>query len=416
MGRVKREAIVACMTCPLCKNILRDATTISECLHTFCRKCICIKLSDEELERCPICKIDLGCAPEEKLRPDHILQDLRVKIFPYKRRKLNSPEAVSSIALPERRKERSLSSLVVDTPKVSPKTTLTGKRSKATARKSLRGSSFSIQKQVKKEEDYGSDSESFNSRETLTKFSQTIRQNFSNGEPSTHSTPNIGTDDGASTREGKADLWKPLNFLVEVANRSKSSKSTSQEPASKSEPTNGPKTKGLSSRTKRKTNDKKNSNGLHPPESANSKKLLSSQKKADSSGKSNISLQAVLDSNSIRHDRKSNPVWCSLVASKDLEDYRSLPQISASFLRIKDGSISVSFIQKYLMRKLDLPSEDEVEIRCRGEPVIPTLQLYKLIELWLQTISTSEKISATIGSSAEEFVMVLGYARRPASS
>ncbi|XP_074368243.1 E3 ubiquitin protein ligase DRIP2-like [Apium graveolens] len=59
------------------------------------------------------------------------------------------------------------------------------------------------------------------------------------------------------------------------------------------------------------------------------------------------------------------------------------------------------------MRKLDLPSEDEVEIRCRGEPVIPTLQLYKLIELWLQTISTSEKICATIGSSAEEFVMVL---------
>lgn len=412
---MKREAIVACMTCPLCKNILRDATTISECLHTFCRKCICNKLSDEELEHCPICKIDLGCVPEEKLRPDHILQDLRAKIFPYKRRKLDLTEAVSSIALPERRKERSLSSLVVNIPKVSPKTALTGKRSKATARKSLRGSSFSIQKQVKKEEDYGSDSESFNSRETLTKFSQNIRQNFSNGEPSSHSTQNIGTDDGASTREGKADLWKPLNFLVEVANRSKSSKSTSQEPVSKSEPTNGRKTKGLSSRTKRKTKDRQNSTDLHPPESAKLK-LLSSQKKADTSGKSNISLQAVLDANSIRHDRKLNPVWCSLVASKDLEDYRSLPQISASFLRIKDGSTSVSFIQKYLMRKLDLPSEDEVEIRCRGEPVIPTLQLYKLIELWLQTISTSEKISATIGSSAEEFVMVLGYARRPASA
>lgn len=89
---------------------------------------------------------------------------------------MDPPEAISSIALPERRKERSLSSLVVNTPKVSPKTALTGKRSKATARKSLRGSSFSVQKHVKKEEDYESDSESFNSRETLTKFSQTIRQ------------------------------------------------------------------------------------------------------------------------------------------------------------------------------------------------------------------------------------------------
>ncbi|KAL8148897.1 hypothetical protein AgCh_006051 [Apium graveolens] len=288
-----------------------------------CRKCICNKLSEEELERCPICKIDLGCVPEEKLR----------------------------------RKESSLSSLVVNTPQVSPKTALTGKRSKATARKSLRSSSFSIQKQVKKEEDYG-----------------------------------------------------------KVANRSKSSKSTSQEPASIAEPANGSKTKGLSIRTKRKTKDKKNSTGLHPPESAKSENLLSSQKKTDTSGKSNISLQAVLDSNITRHDRRLNPVWCSLVASKDLEDYRSLPQIPASSLRIKDEGTSVSFIQKYLMRKLDIPSEDEVEIRCRGEPVIPTLQLYKLIELWLQTISTSEKISATIGSSAEEFVIVLGYARRPASA
>lgn len=32
--KVKREAIAACMTCPLCNKLLRDATTISECLHT----------------------------------------------------------------------------------------------------------------------------------------------------------------------------------------------------------------------------------------------------------------------------------------------------------------------------------------------------------------------------------------------
>lgn len=32
--KVKREAIATCMTCPLCNKLLRDATTISECLHT----------------------------------------------------------------------------------------------------------------------------------------------------------------------------------------------------------------------------------------------------------------------------------------------------------------------------------------------------------------------------------------------
>ncbi|KAG2308635.1 hypothetical protein Bca52824_028383 [Brassica carinata] len=65
------------------------------------------------------------------------------------------------------------------------------------------------------------------------------------------------------------------------------------------------------------------------------------------------------------------------------------------------------------MRKLDLKSETEVEIRCMGEPVIPTLQLRSLVELWLQTTtSKNERVTASIGSSAKEFVMVLVYARK----
>ncbi|XP_017238267.1 E3 ubiquitin protein ligase DRIP2 [Daucus carota subsp. sativus] len=407
MVSVKREALVACMTCPICNHIFRDATTISECLHTFCRKCICKKLSDEELERCPVCDIDLGVVPEEKLRPDHNLEDLRAKIFPYKRRKLDPSEDLSSFALPSRRKEKSLSSLVVNSPRVSSKTALTGRRSKAPVRKPLRGSSFSVEKQIKKEENFAS----FISRETPTK------QNSSNGEPSSHSTPNIGTENGASTGEGKVNVWKPLNFLVEAANRNKSAKFTSQGSTSKSQPTNAAKAKQLAFRNKRKIEDENYSTGIHLPESRKPKRIQWLHHKKESTfGKTNLSPQEVLDACNIRHEKRLNPVWCSLVASKDLEDYRSLPQISASFLRIKDGSISVSFIQKYLMRKLNLPGEDEIEIRCRGEPVVPTLQLHKLIELWLQKISSSEKVSAKIGSSAKEFVMVLGYARKPPSA
>ncbi|BAH92280.1 Os03g0632800 [Oryza sativa Japonica Group] len=69
---VKRELLARCMTCPLCGRLLRDATTVSECLHTFCRKCIYEKLNDEEVESCPVCKIDLGCTPVEKLRDGNI--------------------------------------------------------------------------------------------------------------------------------------------------------------------------------------------------------------------------------------------------------------------------------------------------------------------------------------------------------
>lgn len=112
-------------------------------------------------------------------RPDHNLQDVRAKIFPFKRRKVKAPEAVPSVTLPVRRKERSLSSLVVSTPRVSTQTTMTGRRTKAVARKSsaLRGSSFSIEKPIKKEEDSVEDHpESSSSPETLNKFTQNVRQ------------------------------------------------------------------------------------------------------------------------------------------------------------------------------------------------------------------------------------------------
>ncbi|RVW96083.1 E3 ubiquitin protein ligase DRIP2 [Vitis vinifera] len=32
--KVRRETIAACMTCPLCNKLLKEATTISLCLHT----------------------------------------------------------------------------------------------------------------------------------------------------------------------------------------------------------------------------------------------------------------------------------------------------------------------------------------------------------------------------------------------
>ncbi|KAM7252136.1 hypothetical protein ACFE04_024019 [Oxalis oulophora] len=82
-----------------------------------CRKCIYEKLSDEGVDSCPVCEIDLGCLNVEKLRPDHNLDDIRAKIFPYKRKKIETvPEVMSP---PAKRKEGSLSSLAVNAPKGS---------------------------------------------------------------------------------------------------------------------------------------------------------------------------------------------------------------------------------------------------------------------------------------------------------
>ncbi|KAK4418350.1 E3 ubiquitin protein ligase DRIP2 [Sesamum alatum] len=417
--KVRREAVAPCMTCPLCHKLFRDATTIIECLHTFCRKCIYKKLSDEELECCPICNIDLGCVPLEKLRPDHNLQDVRAKIFPYKRLKVKAPEVVTPVTLPAKRKERSLSSLVVSTPRVSTQSGMTGRRSKSIARKASKGSSFTIEKPVKKEDDSLEDHpESSSSPETLNKFTQSTRQNSAASEPSNHPSPDKGRENGSGAWEGKVDLWKPLNCLVEAANRSKSSKFSIQGSIGKSDTLHSHDNEGLLNKTKSKdrqkskVQDEKNCSDDTPPESERPKKLRRvRQKKARNFGEFRVPPQVVLDAASSKFERRNYPIWFSLVSDEQEGDAQPLPQIAASYLRIKDGSIPVSFIQKYLKMKLDLASEDEVEIKCMGQAVIPTLTLNNLVDLWLQT-TTTDRVSATMGSSAKDFVMVLGYARR----
>ncbi|KAL6647599.1 hypothetical protein ACP70R_015036 [Stipagrostis hirtigluma subsp. patula] len=85
--RVRCSSVAPRVTCGLCGGILRDATTVSECLHSFCRKCIYQKLSDEDIKCCPICSTNLGCAPLEKLRADRVLQRIKSMMFPAKKRK-----------------------------------------------------------------------------------------------------------------------------------------------------------------------------------------------------------------------------------------------------------------------------------------------------------------------------------------
>ncbi|CAN4093342.1 unnamed protein product [Withania somnifera] len=417
--KVKRDMIAACMTCPLCHKLFRDATTISECLHTFCRKCIYKKLSDEETQCCPICNIDLGCVPLEKLRPDHNLQDVRTKVFPYKRRKVNAPEIMPSVPVPVRIKERSLSSLVVSTPRVSTQTGMTGRRSKSVARKALRCSTFSFEKPPKKEDGSGEvQLDSSSSAETSNKFTQNIRLNSSSVEPSSHPTSYKVTENGSERWEGKVDLWKPLNCLVEAANRSKSSRVTSHGSTVKSGTLYFHDREGHVRKSKVKEHGQKlkikddNNGDPAPPEldkPKNSRRIR--QKKESVSGEFNISPQTVLDISTSRCERRIYPIWFSLVADEDQAGNAPLPQISASYLRIKDGNVPVSFIQKYLVRKLDLKSEDEVEIRCMGQPIVPSLLLNSLVDMWLQT-ATSERIPVIIGSSAEDFVMGLAYARK----
>ncbi|KAG4981929.1 hypothetical protein AAZX31_10G031200 [Glycine max] len=418
--KVKRDAIAACMTCPLCNKFLKEATAISLCLHTFCRKCIYDKIADEELENCPVCNIDLGIVPLEKMRPDNILQDLRNKIFPFKKRKEKAPVSVSSALLPARRKERSLSSLVVSTPRVCTQSTMTGRRTKPARKASgLQGSSFSIEKLIKKEEELLEDHQDNScSPDTSNKSAKNGGQSLSPCKNS-QSICNREPQNGAEPHEAKWDLWKTLNYLAEAASRSKPFKSNVQASDAKLESMKVTdsdakvlKAKIKEKKRKAKVEDEKIITDHVSSDTAKPNKLRRVRpRKEPVFGESRISPQAVLDATD-RNLLWNDSIWFSLAASENQEGDAPLPQIPSNYVRIKNGSIPVSFIQKLLMKKLGLNSEDEVEIKCMGHPVLPSLQVQNLVDSWLDMAASGHRIPATIGSSGKDFVMILTYGRK----
>ncbi|XP_056617486.1 polycomb group RING finger protein 6 isoform X1 [Triplophysa dalaica] len=97
--------------CALCNGYFIDATTITECLHTFCKSCIVKHFFYSN--RCPNCAIVVHqTQPLYNIRPDRQLQDIVFKMVPYlegdersricefyKKRGLEVPKAVAAPAV-----------------------------------------------------------------------------------------------------------------------------------------------------------------------------------------------------------------------------------------------------------------------------------------------------------------------------
>ncbi|XP_060698135.1 polycomb group RING finger protein 6 isoform X1 [Hemiscyllium ocellatum] len=67
--------------CPVCGGYFIDATTITECLHTFCKSCIVKHF--EHSNRCPKCNIVVHqTQPLYNIRLDRKLQDIVYKLVP----------------------------------------------------------------------------------------------------------------------------------------------------------------------------------------------------------------------------------------------------------------------------------------------------------------------------------------------
>lgn len=69
------------LTCFLCGGYFRDAHTIAECLHSFCKSCLFREYNKGSI-KCPKCYINLGPDPYPVTIYDRTLQELVDKIFP----------------------------------------------------------------------------------------------------------------------------------------------------------------------------------------------------------------------------------------------------------------------------------------------------------------------------------------------
>lgn len=67
------------ITCPLCRGYYIDATTIVECLHSFCRSCIIKHLRAKSY--CPVCEMMINSA-KPNIKLDKALQDIVYKLVP----------------------------------------------------------------------------------------------------------------------------------------------------------------------------------------------------------------------------------------------------------------------------------------------------------------------------------------------
>ncbi|KAK4265094.1 hypothetical protein QN277_026192 [Acacia crassicarpa] len=105
--------------------------------------------------------------------------------------------------------------------------------------------------------------------------------------------------------------------------------------------------------------------------------------------------------------RPHSGIWFMLQASPNQAKEPFLPQIPKSYLRIKDGRMTVRLLLKYLVNKLRLQSESEIEIRCRGQQLGPLLTLEDVRDnIWSPMTPT-----LLSDSSTTDHIMVLYYGR-----
>jgi len=79
--KLKLKSLNSHITCKICKGYFVNATTVTECLHTFCKTCLVKYL--EENNTCPQCDIVIHQShPLQYISHDRTMQDIVYKLVP----------------------------------------------------------------------------------------------------------------------------------------------------------------------------------------------------------------------------------------------------------------------------------------------------------------------------------------------
>ncbi|XP_034692139.1 protein LAX PANICLE 2-like isoform X1 [Vitis riparia] len=115
--------------------------------------------------------------------------------------------------------------------------------------------------------------------------------------------------------------------------------------------------------------------------------------------------------------RSSTGLWFTLVSSIN-RNGEVLPQVPKAYIRVREENVTVLMVQKYLVTKLGLSNEAEIDISCMGEKLLQWQTLRHVWDsVWLPRIIESENSTAALvgnpgGHRSTNYLMSLQYGRR----
>nr|XP_023890144.1 uncharacterized protein LOC112002221 [Quercus suber] len=107
--------------------------------------------------------------------------------------------------------------------------------------------------------------------------------------------------------------------------------------------------------------------------------------------------------------------WFTLRSSTN-RDGEVLPQIPKAYIRVKDENVTVFMVKKYLVTKLGLSNEAEIDISCLGQNLLHAQTLKQVRDaVWLPRLLESVNSTLSFEDSNDrstKYLMSLHYGRR----